>query len=115
VFETVEALVASGSKKADAFRQVADELGQPFNSIRGAYYTHSRTIGGTPTPRRPAVSVDPVEQATIVLSRALESIDDETEAAKQRAEAAAAEYKQLRDSAAERKAMIQVKIDALKG
>ncbi len=41
VYERVEALVASGVKKADAFRQLADELGQPFNSVRGAYYAHT--------------------------------------------------------------------------
>lgn len=116
VFERVEALVASGVKKADAFRQVADEFGQPFNSVRGAYYTHTRSIGGTTrASRRRVASVDPIEQATNVLNEALESIDGEIEAAKARAEAAAAEYKQLRESAADRKAAIQAKIDALNG
>ena len=43
VYDRVEALVASGVRKADAFRQVAEELGQPFNSMRGAYYAHTRT------------------------------------------------------------------------
>ena len=52
VYEKVEALVASGMKKADAFRQAADEFDQPFNSIRGAYYTHTRTLGGTPSRPR---------------------------------------------------------------
>lgn len=114
VFEKVEALVASGTKKADAFRQVADELGQPFNSIRGAYYTHTRSIGGTPgaKPKR-NMPVDPIEHAASVLSEALEGIDDEVEAAKQRAEAATAEYKELRDSAAMRKATIKAKIEVL--
>ena len=41
VYERVEALVASGVSKADAFRQVADEYGQPFNSMRGAYYAQA--------------------------------------------------------------------------
>jgi len=115
VFERVEALVASGTKKADAFRQVADEFGQPFNSIRGAYYTHTRSIGGTPgAPRkRGTAPVDPIEHAASVLNEALESIDDEVEAAKQRAEDATAEYKELRDSAATRKATIKAKIDVL--
>lgn len=117
VYERVEALVASGARKADAFRQVADELGQPFNSMRGAYYAHTRTLGGTPGASRkhaPAVT-DPIEQATNVLNTALEAIDDEVEAAKTRAEEAAAEYKELRDGTATRKATIKAKIDALKG
>ena len=49
VYERVEALMASGTRKADAFRQLADEYGQPMNSIRGAYYAHTR-----PGIRRPA-------------------------------------------------------------
>lgn len=114
VFERVEELTAGGVKKADAFRQVADELGQPFNSIRGAYYTHTRTIGGTPgaSPRR-REPVDPVEQAAGVLRHALDVIDIEINQAKERADAAAAQYKELRDSAASRKAQIEAKIEAL--
>src|SRR5438270_6606664 len=79
VYERVEALVATGVRKADAFRQVADELGQPFNSMRGAYYAHTRTLGGTParSRTRQAANGDPIEQATLVLSKALESIDAE--------------------------------------
>lgn len=115
VYEKVEALVGSGSRKADAFRQVADELGQPFNSIRGAYYTHTRSLGGSPgrSRTREQTPADPIEAATSVLTRALEAIDDQVEAAKQRAEQAEAEYKQLRDSAEERKAVITAKIEAL--
>lgn len=114
VFERVEALTASGVKKADAFRQVADELGQSFNSIRGAYYTHTRSIGGTPgaTPRRHA-SVDPIEQAVGVLRQALDMIDVEIAQAKARTDEAAAQYKELRDSAATRKAQIEAKIEVL--
>lgn len=115
VYERVEALVASGSRKADAFRQVADELGQPFNSMRGAYYAHTRTLGpSAPRSRkRETTTGDAIEQATIVLTRAVDSIDAEVAAAKTRAEQAKTEYEHLRDSAAERKAAIQAKIDAL--
>ena len=112
VFEAVEAKVASGAKKADAFREVADEFGQPFNSIRGAYYTHTRSIGGTPGAKRPEI-VDPIEHAKNVLKDALEAIDDDVEAAKQRAEDAAADYKELRETAATRKAQIKAKIEVL--
>jgi hypothetical protein len=116
VYERVEALVASGVRKADAFRQVADELGQPFNSMRGAYYAHTRTLGeSTPRSRKRATTaVDPIEQATSVLTGAVESIDAEVAGAKARIDEATTEYQHLRDTAKERKAAIQAKIDALK-
>ena len=117
VYERVEALVASGVRKADAFRQVADEFEQPFNSMRGAYYAHTRTLGGSPSPsrnKRETANGDPIEQATTVLTRAVESIDAEVAAAKARVDEAKTEYEHLRDTAAERKATIQAKIDALK-
>ena len=115
VYERVEALVASGVRKADAFRQAAEEFGQPFNSMRGAYYAHTRTLSDTPSrPRkRQTTTLDPIESATLVLTDALDTIDDEVAAAKTRAETAKAEYEQLRDSASERKASIKAKIDAL--
>jgi hypothetical protein len=115
VYEKVEALVASGTRKADAFRQVADELGQPFNSIRGAYYTHTRTLGGTPggSRKREQTPANPIEAATSVLQRALEAIDEHVATAKTRADEAQATYKELRDSAETRKATIQAKIEAL--
>ncbi len=114
VYERVEALVASGVRKADAFRQVAEESGQPFNSLRGAYYAHTRTLGGTPArQRRSTPSADPIGDATNVLNRALETIDEQVDEAKARAEQANEEYKQLRDSAADRKAQIKAKIEAL--
>src|ERR1700681_2469555 len=74
VYERIEALVASGVKKAEAFRQVAEEYGQPFASMRGAYYAHSRSLGGSPKrPRKSEVVVDPIESATIVLEKAIEA------------------------------------------
>jgi chromosome segregation ATPase len=115
VYDRVEALVATGVKKADAFRQIAEELNQPFNSMRGAYYAHTRTLGGTPArPRKGETNGDPIEQALGLLSRAVESIDTEVADAKQHVDDAKAEYEQLRDTAKERKAAIQAKIDALK-
>ena len=121
VYERVEALVASGVRKADAFRQVADEFGQPFNSMRGAYYAHTRATGqSTPTGsrrtrKRETTTEDAIEQATIVLNRAIGAIDAEIELAKTRADDAKAEYEHLRASADERKAAIQAKITALTG
>jgi len=114
VYERVEALVASGVRKADAFRRLADEYGQPFNSIRGAYYAHTRTADAPARPRqRTTTNGDPIAAATAVLQRALEAIDAEVATAKQRADEAQAEYEQLRDTTAKRKAAIQTKIDAL--
>lgn len=116
VYERVEALVASGVRKADAFRQVAEEYGQPFDSMRGAYYAHTKALGqSSPRPRKRAqTNGDPIEQATAVLTRAVESIDADVVAAKTRVDEAKTEYERLRDTAAERKAAIQAKIEALK-
>jgi|SRR5581483_2317293 len=115
VYERVEALVASGVKKADAFRQLAEEYGSEFNSIRGAYYAHTRSLGGSPKrSARSKAEVDPIESATIVLEKAIETIDEQIAAAKQRADSAKAEYEHLRETAGERKAAIAAKIDALK-
>jgi hypothetical protein len=116
VYERVEALVASGVKKADAFKQLAKEYGQEANSIRGAYYAYTRSSGGSPTkPRkRQTPPADPIESALSVLERAIEAIDNEIGIAKSRAHDAQLEYDRLRDSASERKAALQAKIDALK-
>ena len=117
VYERTEALVASGAKKADAFRQLAEEYGQEFNSIRGAYYAHTRSLGGGSTKRsgkRPTTPVDPIESATEVLEKAIAAIDAEISAAKVRADEAKAEYDHLRETAGERKAAIAAKIEALK-
>ena len=114
VYERTEALVASGVSKADAFKQLADQYGQPVNSIRGAYYAHTSTLGGTPRSSRKRRTADPLAEALSALEEGLESVDDEVAAAKQRAEDAKAEYEHLRDTAKERKAELQTKIDALK-
>jgi hypothetical protein len=116
VYERVEALVASGVKKADAFRQLAEESGAEFNSVRGAYYAHTRSLGGSPrrSSTRKTAPVDPIESATSVLEKALETIDADVAAAKARADEAKSEYETLRGSAGERKAALQAKINALK-
>lgn len=114
VYDMVEAFVASGVRKADAFQQVADEFGQPFNSIRGAYYAHTRALGGTPKrSSKRETAVDPIEAATIVLNNAIDAIDTEVDAAKTRADEAKAEYEHLKGSAAERKTALKAKVDAL--
>ena len=115
VYDKVEALVASGVSKADAFKQLADEYKQPLGSIRGAYYAHTSTLGGTPrSSRKRKNAADPVAEALEALEMGLLVVDDDVAAAKQRAEEAKAEYEHLRDTAKERKAELQQKIDVLK-
>jgi len=125
VYEKIEAMVASGEvKKADAFKTLAEEYGQPVDSLRGAYYQHKRVLdnGGTPpagnggarrTRRRETTSETAVESAIATLKRAIDSIDAEIEVAKERAKEAQAEYEAMQASADERKASITEKITLL--
>jgi chromosome segregation ATPase len=115
--ERIDALVAGGLKKADAFRQLSEELGQPVKSLQGAYYSATRKANGgsTRARKRETTTADALAQATTVLEKAIESIDAEIQAAKTRADEAKSEYEALKSSASERKQAIQAKIDALKG
>lgn len=118
VYEKVEALIASGVSKADAFKQLAGEYGQPVNSIRGSYYQHTRpgnTGGGTTarTRRRETTPEDALADARRALERAIESVDREVEQAKARAEEAKAEYDALKASATSRRDAITARLEAL--
>lgn len=115
VFERVNTLVEGGTTKADAFRALAEELGKPEKSLQGAYYQHSRKTNGTSRSRvRETTTEGALASAVAALEKALESIDSEIEAAKERADEARAEYDALKSSAAERKQAIKIKIEALK-
>ncbi len=116
IYERIDALVADGVKKADAFRQLAEEFGQPVKSLQGSYYTHSRKANGETRPRRKreTTMADALGSAVAALEKALASIDEEIEAAAERAEEAKAEHAALKASAAERKQAIEAKIAALK-
>lgn len=125
VYEKIEAITASGEvKKADAFKALAQEYGQPVDSLRGAYYQHKRVLdsGGNPTSssggsrrtrRRETTSETAVESAITALRRAIDQIDAEITVAKDRAKEAQAEYEAMRASADERKAAIAAKIELL--
>jgi hypothetical protein len=114
VYERVEQLVAGGSTKADAFKQLAEEFDQPVNSVRGAYYQHTAKLGGGRKPRkRETTPADAVESAKALLTKAIESIDAEIAAAKERADEARAEYEAMKASATERKTAIKAKLTAL--
>ena len=116
VYERINALVEGGAKKADAFRQLAGELGQPVKSVQGAYYQHSRKEGNGQSRSRVRETTTETALATAVsaLEKALNNIDAEVEQAKERADEAKAEYEALRASAPERKTAITAKIEALK-
>jgi len=120
VYERIEALVASGLTKADAFRQLAEELGTSAKSLQGAYYQHTKKlgIGGNGggrrrTRKRETTPADALEDAKAVLAEAIDSIDAEIEQAKERADEAKAEYDAMKASATERKQAIAAKLKAL--
>ncbi len=117
VYEQVEAKVASGQTKAEAFRALAEELGQPAKSLQGAYYQHTKKLGAGTTPRRTrkreTTPADALEGAKALLEEAIESIDAEIEQAKERADEAKAEYEAMKASANERKQAITSKLKAL--
>ncbi len=117
VFTKVEALIAAGTSKADAFKQLAEEYGQPVNSIRGSYYQHTRPgngEGGSKPRRRETTPEDALADARRALERAIEAIDREVETAKTRLDEAKSEYESLKSSAASRKTAIADRLEALK-
>jgi chromosome segregation ATPase len=117
VYEKVNALMDGGMSRPDSFNQVATEYGQPVSSIRGSYYTFSRsaTGGGTGRPRRRETTPeDALADARAALERSIEAIDREVEAAEERASEATAESKALKESAADRKKAITERLEALK-
>ncbi len=118
IYVRINELVSSGVEKADAFKQLAEEAGRPYDSIRGSYYSHKKRIeGGESRPRtrrRETTPDDALADARAALERAVESIDREVEAAKARAQEAAAEYESIRGSAGDRKKAITERLEALK-
>ncbi len=115
VHQRIDALVAQGETKADAFRQLAEEYGQPVKSLQGAYYGFARKANGGKgrSRKRETTPADALEDAKAVLTRAIEAIDDEVGTAKERIDEAKAEHEALKSSANERKQAIQAKLDAL--
>ena len=119
VYERIEALVASGLSKAEAFRKLEGELGQSAKSLQGAYYQHTRKLGGggngpkRRSRKRETTPADALDDAKAVLEQAIDSIDAEIEQAKERADEAKAEYEAMKASAKERKDAITAKLEAL--
>jgi chromosome segregation ATPase len=118
VYDEIEKRITAGTDKADAFKQLADETGRPYDSVRGSYYSHKKKLEGgesKPRPRRRETTPDDaLADARAALERAIGSIDREVETAKSRAEEAKAEYEALKASAADRKKAITERLEALK-
>ncbi len=115
VHTKVEQLIAQGVSKADAFKQLAEEYGQPVNSIRGSYYQRTRGKNGeSRLRRRETTPEDALADARKALERAIEAVDREVASAKDRAEEAKGEYDALKASAAERKQAISERLEALR-
>lgn len=117
IHQRVEALIAAGTTRADAFKQLAAELGIKLDSVRGAYYTAAKGSGSsrrTSAPRRRETTPeDALADARAALERALEAIDREVEVAEDRAREAKAEADALKRSSAQRKAEISKRLEAL--
>jgi hypothetical protein len=116
VFAKVNALMESGISRADAFKQLSEEYGQPVSSLRGSYYRVSRgATGAKSRPRRRVTTPDDaLSDARAALERSIAAIDVEVEASEERAREAAAEAKELKASAASRKKAITDRLDALR-
>ena len=124
-YERINGLVDGGMKKADAFKQLAEEYGQPVTSVRGAYYGHKRVLergdepGGSSrsTPRRSrkreTTTQDAVASAVATLRGAIDSIESELETARERAAEAQAEYDAMQAAAGGRIEEIRAKIAVL--
>lgn len=123
-YERVNTLVDGGMQKAAAFKQLAEEYGQPVDSVRGAYYGHKRIVetGGQPGTGRSAVrrsrkrettTQDAIASAVATLRSAIDSIEVELEAARERADEAKAEYEAMQAASAGRIEEIRAKIAVL--
>ncbi|MGA2452728.1 MAG: hypothetical protein ABSG93_04350 [Solirubrobacteraceae bacterium] len=120
VYDRIQAMVAAGAEKADAFKALAEETGRPYDSVRGSYYSHKKKLEGgdsakpSRTRRRETKLDDALFDARAALERAIDQIDREVEAARTRADEAKGEYDALKTSAADRKKAITERLDALK-
>lgn len=115
IYDRVEAVAREqGVSKKEAHEIVAKEFGMKPSSVRGAVYQARKANGQTGRRRVRETTTDgAVASAVETLEDAREAIDDEVEAAKERADEATREFKALKDSAADRKAEITNKIEAL--
>ena len=120
-YERIEALVASGTGRPQAIKQLAAEYGQSVDSVRGAYYTGRKQASGeTTAPRstrprkqRETTEQDAVGWAVTTLENAIGAIETEVDEARVRAEEAQREYDALSTAAPKRIEVIRAKIAVL--
>ena len=126
-YQRINALVESGTAKAAAFKQLAEEYQQPVDSVRGAFYGYKRVLergdqpgtrtrsrsAGRRSPRRETTTQDAIASAVASLQSACESIEFELETARDRADEARAEYEAMQAASTGRIEEIQAKIAVL--
>lgn len=115
IYERVNQVASQqGVTKKKAQELVAQEFDMKPSSIRGAEYQARKELGITNSRVKETTPDGAVDQAIATLEKALNAIDDEIDAARERADEAGAEYQALKDSAKDRKAEIEAKVKALK-
>ncbi|MEJ7783283.1 MAG: hypothetical protein WKF96_00680 [Solirubrobacteraceae bacterium] len=125
-YETVSRLVEQGIEQADAFRQVAEQTGLKYDSVRGAFYGHKRVLergdepgegrsraSGRRSRKRETTTQDAVASAVATLRGAIDSIESELETARERAAEATAEYEAMQAAVGGRIEEIRAKIAVL--
>ena len=118
IYSRTHQLMDQGMSRTDAFKQIAEEMGRKYDSVRGSYYSHKlKAEGGgsrpTRTRRRETTLDAAVGDARAALERAIQDVDQEVEVARFRAEESQAEYEALQASADERKEAIGQRLQAL--
>lgn len=114
VHQQIDALVAEGMTKAQAFAKLSETSGVGVSTLRGAYYSHQKKRNGGSRPRRRETTPeDALADARKALERAMEAIDREVATAATRVEEAEAELQSLKGSAAAKKQEIAKRLEAL--
>jgi hypothetical protein len=118
IYNRTHQLMDEGMSRSQAFKKIAADTGRKYDSVRGSYYSHKlKAEGGesrSRTRRRETTPEDALADARASLERSIAAIDREVEVAEERAAESVAEAKSLKASAAERKAAITEKLEALK-
>jgi len=118
IFNRAHQLMDQGLSRTDAFKQIAEETGRKYDSVRGSYYSHKlKAEGGgsrSRTRRRETTPEAALADARASLERSIAAIDREIEVAEERAAESAAEAKSLKESATARKKAITERLETLK-
>ncbi len=120
-YERVEALVAKGTTRPDAFRTVAAENDQSVDSVRGSYYSGRRQAtgssgtarGGRRKRQTETTAESAIASAIQALEQSIRDIQQEVDLAGDRAAEAKREHDALAEAALPKIEAIQAKIAAL--